>query len=136
MHTPETRQKFIKLRTQGWSYVRLAAELGVAVSTLIEWSRQLRCELQNQQAIESDDVKYRLLGPRQARANGLSEKLAAIEGELRKRDLTTVSTQGLYALSASLRRQIDQTLGNPNFMMPTKDIPADEPSDDVQQWKP
>jgi transposase-like protein len=42
MHTPETRQKFVERRAQGWSLVRLASELGVARSTLIEWSRQLR----------------------------------------------------------------------------------------------
>src|SRR4051812_42793392 len=119
MHTPETRQKFIKLRTQGWSYTRLAAELSVAVSTLVEWSRQLRVELQNQQAIDCDDVKYRLLGPRQTRANLLSERLAAIESELRNRDLTTVSTQSLYSLSASLRRQIEQTIGDHKFIVPT-----------------
>jgi transposase-like protein len=42
MYTPETRQKFIERRAQGWSFVRISSELGVARSTLIEWSRQLR----------------------------------------------------------------------------------------------
>ena len=136
MHTPETRQKFIQFRTQGWSYVRLAAELGVAKTTLVQWSRQLRVELQNQQTLEFDDLQSRLLGNRQGRANLLSERLAAVEGELRKRDLTALSTQSLYSLSASLRRQLDRTIGDHKFITPTKDIPADEQIDDVQQWKP
>ena len=35
MHTPETRHKFVERRAQGWSLVRIAAELGVARSILI-----------------------------------------------------------------------------------------------------
>jgi hypothetical protein len=38
MKDQETVQKFIELRAQGWSFVRIAAELGVAKSTLTEWS--------------------------------------------------------------------------------------------------
>ena len=66
MHTPETRQKFVERRVQGWSLVRIATELGVARSTLIEWSRQSRFEIQNLLAIELDDLRIRLLIPRVA----------------------------------------------------------------------
>jgi hypothetical protein len=68
MHTPEIRQKFVERRAQGWSYARIGTELGVAKSTLVEWSRQLRFELQNRRALELDDLQERLLGPRQHRA--------------------------------------------------------------------
>ena len=136
MHTPETRQKFVERRAQGWSFVRLAAELGVAKSTLMEWSRQLRFEIQNQSAIEMDDLKNRLLGPRQHRASALAEKLAAVEGELRKRDLASVSTQGLYALAASLQRQIESTIGDFTFVAPVNEIPGSEYVEEVQEWKP
>ena len=136
MHTPETRQKFVELRAQGWSFVHVAAELGVAKSTIVDWSRQLRFELQNQSAIEMDDLKNRLLGPRQKRATALAEKLAAVEAELGKRDLASVSTQGLYALSASLQRQIEQAIGDLSFVSPVNEIPGSEYVEEVQQWKP
>jgi transcriptional regulator with XRE-family HTH domain len=136
MHTPETRQKFVERRAQGWSLVRIAAELGVARSTLIEWSRQLRFELQNQTAIELDDLKNRLLGPRQHRATVLAEKLAAVEAELRKRDLSSISTHGLHALSGSLQRQIEQVIGDLSFVSPVNEIPGNEYVEEVQQWKP
>jgi hypothetical protein len=136
MHTPETRQKFVELRAQGWSFVRLAAELGVAKSTLIEWSRQFRFELQNQSAIELDDLKNRLLGHRQHRAGVLAEKLAAVEAELRKRDLSSVSTHCLYVLSASLQRQIESAIGDLSFVSPVNQIPGDEYVEEIQQWKP
>jgi hypothetical protein len=136
MHTPEVRQKFIERRAQGWTLVRIASELGVAKSTLIEWSRQLRFELQNQCALELDDLQNRLLGPTQQRATALAERLALVESELRKRNLSDLSTPRLYALSASLRRQIEQTIGDIRFASPIKDIPNGEYVEEFQEWKP
>ena len=136
MHTPEIRQKFVERRAQGWSFVRIASELGVAKSTLVEWSRQLRFEIQNQTAIELDDLKNRILGHRQARAAALAAKLAAVEAELKQRSLSSVSTQGLYALSLSLQRQIESAIGDLNFVSPVKDIPGAEYIEEVQQWQP
>jgi hypothetical protein len=131
VHSPETRQKFVERRAQGWSLVRIAAELGVARSTLIEWSRPLRFDIQNQLAIELDDLRDRLLGPCSARASGLAEKLARVENELRKRDLATLSTQRLLSLSLALRREIDAV----HFVTPVKDIPGAEYIEQVQEWQ-
>jgi len=136
MHTPETRQKFVERRAQGWSLVRIASELGVARSTLIEWSRQLRFEIQNQLAIELDDLRNRLLGSCQSRASGLAEKLARVEAELKNRDLATLSTQRLFSLSLALRREIERETGDVRFVTPVKDIPGGEYIEHVQEWKP
>ena len=136
MHPPEVRQKFVERRAQGCSLVRLAAELGVARSTLIEWSRQLRFQLQNQVAIELDDLQNRLLGPRQQRAAALAEKLAAVEAELKKRDLASVSTAHLFTLAANLRRQILAETDAIKFVAPVKDIPNDEYIEAIQEWQP
>jgi hypothetical protein len=136
MHTPETRQKFVERRAQGWSLIRISSELGVARSTLIEWSRQLRFDIQNQLAIELDDLRNRLLGPRQARASGLAEKLARVEEELRKRDFATLSTRSLFSLSRALRREIERETGDLPFAIPVKDIPNEEYIEQIQEWKP
>ena len=136
MHTPETRQKFVERRAQGWSLVRIASELGVARSTLIEWSRQLRFEIQNQLAIELDDLRNRLLDSCQSRASGLAEKLARVEAELKNRDLATLSTQRLFSLSLALRREIERETDGGCFVTPVKDIPGGEYIEQVQEWKP
>src|SRR5512142_2912252 len=99
MHTPETHQKFIERRAQGWSYVRIAAELGVAKSTLVEWSRKFRFEINNRRALELDDLQARILGSVESRVAGLSQKLASVEAELAKRDLASVPTSQLYGLA-------------------------------------
>ena len=45
MKDQETVNKFTELRAQGWSFARIATELGVAKSTLTEWSRKFRFEI-------------------------------------------------------------------------------------------
>src|SRR5512138_2637100 len=106
MHTPETQQKFIERRAQGWSFVRIASELGVAKNTLLEWSRKFRCEINNLRALELEDLHLRLLGTHQSRLSALAEQLARLEAELRQRNLTQVPTARLYSLADSLRRQL------------------------------
>ncbi len=40
MHDEITTERFIELRSQGWPFARLAAELNVSKPTLIKWSRK------------------------------------------------------------------------------------------------
>lgn len=136
MHTPETQQKFIERRAQGWSFVRLATELGVAKSTLIDWSRKFRFEIANQRAIELDDLRNRVLGTHQSRVAALAEQVARVEAELRQRDLTQVSTGRLYALADALRRQIERETGAVRFATPVKAIPHEEYAEHIQEWNP
>jgi transcriptional regulator with XRE-family HTH domain len=136
MKDQETVQKFIELRAQGWSFVRIAAELGVAKSTLTEWSRKFRFDIHNRRALVLDDLQDRILGTVQSRVAGLAEKLGKVENELRQRDLKEPSTSQLYSLSASLRRQIDSETGPIRMVTPTNAIPKEEYVDEVQEWNP
>jgi hypothetical protein len=132
----ETVQKFVERRAQGWSYVRIAAELGVAKSTLIDWSRKCRFDINNRRALELDDLQSRVLGTVQSRVADLAGKLSRVEEELRKRDLTQVPTTRLYAMADALRRQIERETQAVRFVTPVKDIPNDEYVEQVQEWNP
>jgi hypothetical protein len=134
MKDQETVQKFIELRAQGWSFVRIASELGVAKSTLTEWSRKFRFEINNRRALVLDDLQDRILGTVQSRVTGLAEKLGKVENELRQRNLTDLSTSQLFALATSLRRQIERETGPIRFITPTNAIPKEEYVDEVQEW--
>jgi len=136
MKDQETVQKFIELRAQGWSFVRIAAELGVAKSTLTEWSRKFRFEIHNRRALALDDLQDRVLGTVESRVTALAEKLGRVEQELRQRGLAEVSTSQLYSLAASLRRQIQRETGPLCLVSPTRDIPQDEYVDEIQEWNP
>ena len=136
MKDQETVQKFIELRAQGWSFVRIAAELGVAKSTLTEWSRKFRFEIHNRRALVLDDLQDRVLGTVQSRVVALAEKLSKVESELRQRALSEVSTPQLYHLATSLRRQIERETGPIRLVTPTNAIPSDEYVEEIQEWSP
>src|SRR6266550_1873684 len=136
MKDQEMVQKFIELRSQGWSFVRMAAELGVAKSTLTEWSRKFRFDIHNRRALVLDDLQDRVLGTVQSRVAGLAEKLGRVEQELKQRGLTGLSTSQLFSLAASLRRQIERETGPIRLVTPTNAIPKEEYVEEVQEWQP
>ena len=136
MKDQEMMQKFIDHRAQGWSFVRIASELGVAKSTLTEWSRKFRFEVHNRRALVLDDLQDRMLGTVQSRVAGLAEKLSRVEHELKQRGLGEVSTSQLYSMAAALRRQIERETGPIRLVTPTNAIPKEEYVEEVQEWNP
>ena len=48
MHDEKTVERFVELRSQGWPFTRLAAELQVSKPTLINWSRKHQFQIQVQ----------------------------------------------------------------------------------------
>jgi transposase-like protein len=129
-------QRFIELRVQGWSFARIARELGVAKNTLINWSRQHRFEIQNLRAIELDALRDELLSTQAARARLLADRLKLVQAELTGRNLSSVSTSRLFALEAALTHQILAETGELRFTSPLKEIPDDEYHEQAQDWLP
>jgi hypothetical protein len=135
MHEPQTVQRFIELRAQGWTYARLMTELNVSKPTLIAWSHQHQFEIQNLQAIELEALRAKWLAAATDRVDHLGGQLQRVEAELGRRDLTTLSTPQLFALARSLRRQIEQATGPVQFTLPTAQIPAADYHEQVQDWR-
>jgi hypothetical protein len=136
MKDQEVVNKFIELRANGRSFTRIAGELGVAKSTLVEWSRKFRFEIHNRRALAIEDLQDRTLGTVQHRVSGLAEKLGKVEEELRQRGLKEMSTAQLYSLAASLRRQIERETGPIRLVTPSRDIPKEEYVEEIQEWSP
>jgi transposase len=132
----ETQQRFVMLRSQGWSFNRIAQELNVARNTLINWSRKFQFEIANHRAIELEALREKLLATRETRAQALAEQLRRVEQELQKRDLAKVSTSRLFTMADALRRQIGRETGELRFTCPINDIPRDEYHEQVQTWSP
>src|SRR5437879_5539912 len=106
MHTPETFQRFIELRAQGWTYARLMTELNVTKPTLIAWNRKHQFEIQNLRAIELEALRNKWLASTSERVNSLGDQLHRVETELARRDLAALSTPQLMSAARNLRRQI------------------------------
>jgi hypothetical protein len=134
MHDQETQRKFVALRAQGRSFVRIATELGVCKSTLIEWSRKFRFEIHNLRAIEMEALQEEFVAGREERVRALGAQLRAVEAELRTRNVAELPTARLFALAESFRRQIRRETGEMSFSSPAADIPESEYHEEVQDW--
>lgn len=95
METTEVKEKFIELRAKGYSFDKIAKELGRAKQTLIDWSRELQDEIANYKAMELEVLyeKYYLL--KKDRLKSFAEVLQKIKKELDRRDLKDVATDKL-----------------------------------------
>ena len=134
MHDEKTVQRFIELRSQGWTYARLMAELNVSKPTLINWSRKHQFQIQNLRAIEMEALADKWLSSVAGRINMLGEQLRKVEAEIAGRDVKDLSTAQLYCLARGLRRQIEQATGSVQFTTSVAEIPGDEFHDQVQDW--
>ena len=54
MKTQDKRLRFVELRAAGWSFSKIATELSVSKSTLVEWSRDLAEDIANLRVVETD----------------------------------------------------------------------------------
>ena len=130
----ETQKQFVHLRSQGWSFARIAQELDVAKATLVRWSRKFHFEINNARAVELEALQVQYLDTREARVRALGEQFTAIKAELARRDLTVLGTARLFSLAAGLRREIIRESGAVTFTLPVTDIPPDELHEQVQDW--
>jgi len=135
MHDPQTVNRFIELRAQGWTFARLEPELNVSRPTLIAWSRKHQFTIQNLKAIELESLAEQWLTSTTERVKHLGTCLRQVEGELSRRNLGELTTSQLFALSRALRRQIEQATGSTRFTIPTAEIPQSEYHDEVQDWQ-
>jgi len=136
MKDQQTQDQFIRLRVQGLSFARIAAELNVSKPTLIEWSRKHQHLIANLAAIEREERLNQILATTEERLRRLGEQLKAAEAEFARRDIATLSTPRLLTHMESLRRQLLREAGPVRFVSTVAAIPEEEYADRIQTWKP
>ena len=135
MTDQETIERFKFLRSQGWSFNRIAVELHVSKPTLIKWGRQHQFEIANLRATETEGLIEKFFKPQHERLQHLSKLMQRIELELEQRKLDTVPTARLLSLASSLRAEIARETTLPPFTEATRNIPAAEYVEEVMDWQ-
>ena len=115
METVKVKQRFMELRAKGYSYDKIAKELGKAKQTLIDWSIELQEEIANLKAMELEELygKYYLL--KENRLQTFGELLGKIKKEIEKRNLSDVSTEKLLELYLKYQAQAKEEVTDPVF---------------------
>jgi DNA-binding XRE family transcriptional regulator len=98
MEPNELKEKFILLRAQGYSFDRLAKELGKSKQTLVNWSKELEEEIANLKSMEIEALNERFYLSKQHKIQAFGEVLDKIKAEMSARDLSDVPTDKLMDL--------------------------------------
>ena len=111
----ETKERFIELRAKGWSFDRIAKELGRAKQTLIDWSKDLQEEIANRKALELDALYETYYLQRESRLQTFGAMLTKIKEEVMSRDLSDVPTDKLLDLFLKYNNQIREEIVEPIY---------------------
>jgi IS30 family transposase len=115
MELLQTKQKFIQLRAQGYSFDKIAKELGKAKQTLIDWSKELQEEVANQRALELEALYEEYKLHRVSRLQGFGTMLSKIRAEVERRDLSDIPTDKLLELFLKYSNQAKEEIIEPTF---------------------
>jgi len=115
METLDIKKQFIELRAKGYSFDKIAKELGKAKQTLIDWSKELEEEIANLKALELEALyeKHYLL--KQAKIEKYGALLSKILKEVKSRNLSDVPTEKLLEILLKYESFIDTEIVDPKF---------------------
>ena len=111
----DQKKKFIELRAKGWSFDRIAKELGRAKQTLIDWSKDLQEEIANRKALELDALYETYYLQRENRLQMFGAMLTKIKEEVEGRDLSDVATDKLLELFLKYNSQVKEEIVEPIY---------------------
>jgi hypothetical protein len=106
MYSNDTIGEFILLRSEGWSIARISEHLDISCPTLIKWNHEFRFAIKSLRAVQLEALHEKILSGHHEDMARLAKHQKAIEKELSKRKLSSVSTERLFQLDALLRDQI------------------------------
>jgi hypothetical protein len=115
METIDTKRRFIELRAKGYSFDKIAKELGKAKQTLLDWSRDLDQEIAQAKALELDSLYEAYSLYKEARLKTLGEILSKLKKEVGQRDLTDLPTDRLLDLFLKYEGVVKESLVEPVF---------------------
>ena len=120
METVKVKQRFIELRAKGYSYEKIAKEMGKAKQTLIDWGTELQEEIANLKAMELEELytKYFLL--KEQRLETFGELLEKIKKEALSRELSSLPTDKLLELLLKYENHINTELVEPVYKSTTQ----------------
>lgn len=110
MEILETKHRFIELRAKGYSFDKIALELNKAKQTLIDWSRELKEEIEIRKATELELIYESYFLLKKSRLQSLGDILLRIETEVGQRSLSTIPTDKLLDIYLKYSNQIKAEL--------------------------
>jgi AcrR family transcriptional regulator len=99
-------QKFIELRVENVSYSKIAKELKVSKTTLINWAKDAEPEIENRRAITYEALNEQYKVGQQHRLQLWAEQLEAVRTEIKERGLKDIPTVKLFEMLDTLTEKL------------------------------
>jgi len=108
--TIEDKSKFIELRALGYSFDKIASEIGVSKPTLIKWQGECSSELEEARFTELENIFQQYHVMRKDRVEAQAKLLQAVNEELATRaqasQLQNIETDKLVKLALILEQRL------------------------------
>lgn len=104
----DQKEKFIELRAKEVPYEEIAKQLAVSKPTLIKWGRELEIEVSNRKSLELELLHEKYYVSKKKRIEFYGEQLKELNEELKKRDLSDLSTEKLIELQIKIISNLKQ----------------------------
>src|SRR5688572_7434741 len=105
MHSPNTIQQFIHLRSIGKTLMGISDALHVPISTVGDWNKRYADHIRHERAVKWEFCENSAGLALEADLIRLSIRIRACEKELERRPLTDMSTAELLRLLSASRRE-------------------------------
>ena len=115
MESIDIKERFIELRAKGYSFEKIAKELGKAKQTLIDWSKELQDEIANVKALELEALYEKFYLLKESKITNYGTILSKITTELKSRDFSKVNTGQLLELYLLYFEKLSQEVIEPVF---------------------
>ena len=112
----EIKDRFVEMRASGMTLAKAADELGIARNTALNWETDLKERIEAQRAIHIEELQEKYLISKVKRIELFGERLLAINEELKKRDLSEVSTPKLFEMMIRCMKALDGEIEVPEFL--------------------
>lgn len=95
MKSQEQKREFIRLRAEGKSLRAIEAEIGVSKSSLSEWEKELRADIERLRAENLEELYSSYGMAKEARIRRIGDTLRRIDSALDEVDLSALSPEKL-----------------------------------------
>jgi hypothetical protein len=112
MHSQDTIEQCLKLRAESRSYRRIAEQLNVSVPTVEKWIKAHHAQLNQMRADRLEALHERYLGNYEDKLSDMANEVAAINAELKLRELSCVSTEFLLYRKTCLQARMEKAAAN------------------------
>lgn len=109
MKSEKIKEKFIEMRAKRISYEKISRKLNTSTRTLINWSRELKSEIQNLRQIKKESLLKQFRLTEVERLKRLKELQNKLSNELNTRTLESIPTVKLIDLNMKMLNDLGES---------------------------